>query len=368
MRSSTKLRPLSLADRLLAEAGEGEITPEERARAAEASFSPVPRALLVPIERIAPSRDNPRKSFSALDNLAESIAERGVLQPLVVRRDTERPGHYITVAGARRLLAALIVQGSDDPESRAKVAVLPCVVMDETDRDAFADALAENLAREDLSRAEVMEALLRLQSDYGWSARYIARRIGRSKSDVIELLGIAKDDGVAPLVRDELITATTAGQIRRLPTPLRPQAIEGVREGRLKTVEDVRRLQRDERAKLAAGSGGDRAHPAWPISKAASSPPPVAAQQDRVTDIGHSLPHVAVKGDLNLPGTAPVPEGIEMDSSASQAVVAAGDVVRATRRLVQMPDSTEPQMLTSLREACDALSGYIARSEGALPK
>jgi len=367
MRSSTKLRPLSLADRLLAEGGEGEITPEERARAAEASFSPVPRALLVPIERIAPSRDNPRKSFSALDNLAESIAERGVLQPLVVRRDTERPGHYITVAGARRLLAALIVQGSDDSESRAKVAVLPCVVMDETDRDAFADALAENLAREDLSRAEVMEALLRLQSDYGWSARYIARRIGRSKSDVIELLGIAKDDGVAPLVRDELITATTAGQIRRLPTPLRPQAIEGVREGRLKTVEDVRRLQRDERAKLAAGSG-HKAHPPWPISKGPSSPLPVAAQQDRVTDIGHLPPDVVEKGDLDLSGPAPIPEGSEMDSSATQAVVAAGDVVRAIRRLVRMPDSTEPQMLTSLRDACDALSGYIARSDGALPK
>ncbi len=162
--------------------------------------------------------------------------------------------YYITVAGAPRLLAALIVRGSDDSQSRTRVAVLPCVVMDETDHDAFADALAENLAREDLSRGEVMDALLRLQNDYGWSARYIARRIGRSKSDVIELLGIAKDESVAPLVRDELITATTAGQIRRLPKQLRFQAVEGVRTGELKTVEDVRRLRREEQAPQSADS------------------------------------------------------------------------------------------------------------------
>lgn len=356
MRSSTKLRPLSLADRLLVEAGEGEITAEEQASAAEASFSPVPRALLVPIERIAPSRDNPRKSFSGLDELAESIAERGVLQPLVVRRDAERPGYYITVAGARRLLAALIVRGSDDPQSRTRVAVLPCVVMDETDHDAFADALAENLAREDLSRGEVMDALLRLQNDYGWSARYIARRIGRSKSDVIELLGIAKDESVAPLVRDELITATTAGQIRRLPKQLRSQAVEGVRTGELKTAEDVRRLRREEQAPQSADSS-EGVRP--------TLPPPV--EPNSVTDIGQLAP--VVEPRLPVESVCPqlTPIAVRTEPMSPEAVVAAGDVVRSIKVLVHIDLSVDAPTLRSLRAACDMLSEYIVQSERALP-
>jgi ParB family chromosome partitioning protein len=284
MASSSGRRPRSLADALLAAGGQGEISVEERAAAAEASFSPVPRALLLPIERIAPNPDNPRKTFEHLDDLAESIAERGVLQPLVVRRDAGRPGYYVTVAGARRLLAARVVQGHADPASRARVVALPCVVMDETDRDAFADALAENLARQDLSRAEVMTALARLHTEYGWSARYIARRTGRSVGDVAELLGIARDETVAPLVRDEVITPTTAGQIRRLPAQLRPVAINAVRAGRVKTVEDVRRIRRaaeqdvppgEDLRVTGAGAGGE------------SPTPPTGIILQGVSDIGH---------------------------------------------------------------------------------
>ncbi|MDB5076386.1 MAG: chromosome partitioning protein ParB [Chloroflexi bacterium] len=273
MASSTKRRPRSLADQLLAAGGQGDISADEQAAAAETSFTPVPRALLIPIERLAPNPDNPRKTFEHLDDLAESIAERGLLQPLVVRRDPARPGFYVTIAGARRLLASRVVQGHNDSASRARVSSLPCVVMDETERDAFADALAENLARQDLSRMEVMTALSRLHRDYNWSARYIARRTGRSVGDVAELLGIAHDETVAPLVRDELITATTAGQIRRLPAQLRPAAIEGVQSGRVKTVEDVRRLRRDAEAGRATQLG------------VTANPTTSSAQQ--VSDIGH---------------------------------------------------------------------------------
>jgi ParB family chromosome partitioning protein len=283
--SSSRRQPRSLASQLLAVGDSGEISAAERAEAAEASFGPVPRALLLPIERIAPNPDNPRKTFDHLDDLAISIAERGILQPLLVRRDPERPGYYITVAGARRLLAARIVQGHEEAASRARVAQLPCVVMDQTERDAFADALAENLARQDLSRAEVMTALTRLHREYGWSARYIARRTGRSVSDVAELLGIAADETVAPLVRDEIITPTTAGQIRRLPVELRPVAIAGVHSGRVKTGADVRRIGR----------------------QAAATPPTSAEQQSgkgeppepgtrtfllQASDIGHPQPPI----------------------------------------------------------------------------
>ena len=278
MPSTSKVRPQSLADQLLANAGEGEITPGEQAAAAEASFRSVPRALLIPIERLTPSQDNPRTSFENLDVLADSIAERGVLQPLVVRRDPQRPGYYITIAGARRLLAANIVLSNPDQVVRAHVMALPCVVSDDADRDAFADALAENLARQDLSRAEVMAALLRLEHDYGWSARYIARRIGRSASDVAELLGIAKDDVVSVLVAENIITPTVAGQIRRLPKALRPFAVDGVRAGRLRTVADIQRLRREGDAPIRALSP----HLNMPTSEA-------ALPTHGVSDIGHPM-------------------------------------------------------------------------------
>jgi ParB family chromosome partitioning protein len=297
MASSSRRQPRSLASQLLASDDLGEISAEERAAAAEASFGAVPRALLLPIERLAPNPDNPRKVFEHLGDLAASIAERGVLQPLLVRRDHEHPGFYITVAGARRLLAARIVQGHDDAASRAQVINLPCVIMDQTDRDAFADALAENLARQDLSRAEVMGALDRLHKEYGWSARYIAKRTGRSVGDVAELLGIARDESVAVLVRDEIITPTTAGQIRRLPIELRPEAIQGVQAGRVKTVEDVRRIRR--RAEASAAPTAARADHLEQTPQAAA---PTVTIPRRVSDIGHpKAPHHA--GDM-LPALA----------------------------------------------------------------
>ncbi len=237
-------RPVPLADRLLSNSRRGEATPERLSAAAEASFAPIERALLIPIERLSPSRDNPRQTFRNLDELAESIADRGLMQPLLVRRDLERPGHYMTIAGARRLMAAIICRGSEDPEVRGRVEMLPCIVSDETDEQAFADALAENLARDDLTRAEAMAAVLRLEQQYGWSAREIGRRTGRSFPDVAEMLRVAKDKDLAPLLQEELISPTAVGEIRRLPEELRPEAIAGVRAGRIRKVQDVRRLRR----------------------------------------------------------------------------------------------------------------------------
>ena len=372
MPSSAKRRPRSLADQLLARGGQGEITAEEQAMAAEASFRPVPRALLVPIERIVPSRDNPRKNFQKLDDLAESIAERGVLQPLLVRRDPERTGFFITVAGARRLLAARIVQGSDDTEARARVTALPAVVMDDTDRDAFADSLAENLAREDLSRAEVMEALLRLQDEYGWSARYIARRTGRSVGDVAELLGIARDDEVGALVRDELIAPTVGGQIRRLRKELQAAAIQSVRDGRVKTVADVQRLRRQEQARPLSDTGTtarlDLDRPISDTSMAndrADQPAvPVEGDDDQgdatafaggtgVSDIGHPVPTEAASV---ANGRAGEPQAARGRREVADAVDA---VVQAVAALVQLEGPIDSRTLTTLQHARDDLTAYI---------
>lgn len=212
---------------------------------AESSFRRIDRALAIPIERLAPSPDNPRTETldENLQEFAASIAERGILQPLAVRRDPEKPGYYYVIAGSRRLLAAQIVRMSERPEERARVEELPCVVREGTPEDIFADALVENLARQDLSRAEAMHALRRLQDDYGWAVRDIARRTGRSPGDISELLNVARDADLAPFVAAETISPSAAVQIRRLPEELRPAAIEGVRAGTVRKVKDVQRLR-----------------------------------------------------------------------------------------------------------------------------
>jgi len=246
MPGSSHTRPKRLAADLLAETPPAqEASSDDLARVAENAFAPVPRARMIPIERIAPSGDNPRKSFERINELAESIAASGVLQPLLVRRETAKPGYYRLIAGERRLQAAHRVQGFDDPEARTRVETLPCVIRDESDQDAFADSLAENVARNDLTRAEIMDAYRRLRDEYGWGVRQIARRTGRSVGDVSELLNLGDDPRLAPIVRDEVIAPTTASEIRRLPAALREQAIEGVRVGTVTRMSDVQRLRRE---------------------------------------------------------------------------------------------------------------------------
>lgn len=211
----------------------------------ETSFGVVPGAKLIPIECLRPSSDNPRQTpHRELQDLATSITERGILEPILVRRDPTDLERFIVIAGDRRLLAARqAFAASEDPQVRRRLEVLPCIIRETTDRDAFADALLENLARQDLSRAEMMAAVKRLADDYHWSARYIARRTGRSVGDIAELLNVAQHPALAALVQDEVLKPTVAGQITRLPDRLQEQAVEAVKAGRMKTVQDVTRFR-----------------------------------------------------------------------------------------------------------------------------
>ena len=118
-------------------------TRAELAQTAERGWDRLERARKIPIERLAPNPDNPRTHYDELEPLANSIATRGILLPLLVRADLERPGYYLTIAGSRRLLAARMVAGRDDQAARLRVQQLPCIITDSDDRDAFADALLE---------------------------------------------------------------------------------------------------------------------------------------------------------------------------------------------------------------------------------
>ena len=114
---------------------------------------------MLEIDRIERGRDRqPRKAFDddSLTELSRSIAAQGILQPLVVRPNPQKAAYYLIVAGERRFRAAQLLLSGEDEGERSQVARLPCLIREMTESQAFAQALVENLQREDLSRLDLM--------------------------------------------------------------------------------------------------------------------------------------------------------------------------------------------------------------------
>jgi len=254
-------RDSELLGALLADA-RVETTDEDIAATTEMFFDAIPGGKLIPVERLREWGDQPRKTFdeARLAELASSIAATGVLEPLVVRRDPARPGYYTVTAGMRRLLAARRVRGADDPDARRRVETLPCVIRESAEPEAFADALVENLARQDLTRREVMDAVKALKDQYRWSVREIARRTGRNDHDLSELIRVAEDAEVAPLVADEYLAATAAGPlVQARNRAIREPVIAAIRAGHVRTLAQIEAALDEERARRGRPTGRDGA-------------------------------------------------------------------------------------------------------------
>ena len=132
---------------------------------------------VLPIAQITPDPGQPRRHFdeAALEELAASIAQRGVIQPLIVRRMDN--GRYQLVAGERRWRAA----------QKARLHEVPALIRDLSDRDVMALALIENLQREDLNPIEEARAYSRLAESEGLTQAEIARMVDKSRSHVANL-------------------------------------------------------------------------------------------------------------------------------------------------------------------------------------
>jgi ParB family chromosome partitioning protein len=153
--------------------------------------------LEVPANAIAPNPKQPRSRFDdeTLAELAASIREVGILQPIVVRRTG---AGYEVVAGERRLRAAKL----------AGLATVPVVLRDSEDADLLREALIENIHREDLNPIELGEAFRQLLDDLGLKQEELADRVGVSRSHIantIRLLSLPVE--VQQLVADEKLTA-----------------------------------------------------------------------------------------------------------------------------------------------------------------
>ena len=149
----------------------------------------------LPISHVEPGLNQPRKRFDeeSLADLADSIREHGIIQPLTVRRLST--GYYQIIAGERRWRAA----------KQAGLSEVPVVIIEADDRKVMELGLIENLQREDLNPMEEAEGYLVLLTDYGLTQEEVARRMGKSRPAIANALRLTS---LPPAVREKLADGT----------------------------------------------------------------------------------------------------------------------------------------------------------------
>jgi ParB family chromosome partitioning protein len=167
-----------------------------------------------PIEFISPNPRNPRRSFADADlaDLAQSIREHGIVQPIVVR-PSPIPGRYEIIAGERRWRAA----------QRAELADVPIIIRDVNDRTALELAIIENVQRTDLNPVEEALGYQQLIDDHNYTQADLGQVIGKSRSHVANTLRLLK---LPQVIRDMLVDGhLSAGHARTLVTAADPAGL-----------------------------------------------------------------------------------------------------------------------------------------------
>jgi len=168
-----------------------------------------PSTLELPIDAITPNPKQPRKDFDdkALRDLAESLKQSGLLQPVVVRRVGEA---YQLVVGERRWRAAKM----------AGIERIPAVVREASDAQSLELALVENLLREDLNPMEEAEAYQRLLAEFAWTQEDLAQRVARDRSSIANCLRLLKlPDVIQADLRSGRLTMGHARALLSLDSP-----------------------------------------------------------------------------------------------------------------------------------------------------
>lgn len=186
----------------------------------------------VPLEFLRPNPRNPRKQFgdSELDELAESIRSRGVIQPVLVRTMPDVLNTYEIIAGERRWRAA----------QRAGQSEIPVLVVEVGEKEALELAIIENVQRTDLNALEEAAGYAQLGASYGYSNDEIARIVGKSRSHVANTLRLtALPDHSRKLLAEGRISA---GHARALLPLADPDKVADQIVANGLTVRDVERL------------------------------------------------------------------------------------------------------------------------------
>ncbi|HEY0323666.1 MAG TPA: ParB/RepB/Spo0J family partition protein [Pyrinomonadaceae bacterium] len=145
-----------------------------------AQHRPTPIGRMIALEKLDPNPLQPRVEIGDLEELTASIREKGVLEPLLVK-PSEVGGRWMIIAGERRWRAA----------REAGIREVPCIEMDVDDRAVAEIALIENLQRKDLTPWEEADGLAALCDRFGYTHAEVARKVGKSRSTVTEVMSIA---------------------------------------------------------------------------------------------------------------------------------------------------------------------------------
>jgi ParB family chromosome partitioning protein len=155
---------------------------------------------LIAVDKIDPNPEQPRTEIGDLTELAASIKEKGVLEPLLVK-PSRLTGRWMIIAGERRWRAS----------REAGLREVPCIEMEVDDRTVAEIALIENMQRKDLTLWEEADGLLSLCDRFGYTHEEVARKVGKSRSTVTELVSIASiPTDVRELCNRASITAKSA--------------------------------------------------------------------------------------------------------------------------------------------------------------
>ena len=207
-------------------------------------------SVTLPISQVEPGLNQPRKHFDeeALAELAESIRQHGILQPLTVRRLAS--GYYQIIAGERRWRAARMA-GLDQ---------VPAIVVEADDRKAMELAMIENLQREDLNPMEEAEGYRQLMEQYNLTQEETAQRVGKSRSAVANALRLLNlCPSVRAMVEDGRLTSGHARTILPLSPALQKKAADAVLKSDLSVRQTellVKKLTAEVKEKPAVTTGG----------------------------------------------------------------------------------------------------------------
>lgn len=192
----------------------------------------------VPIERVAPNPDQPRRYFDRekLDDLAGSIREKGIIQPLIVRRDPQESDKYQIVAGERRWRAAQLAQ----------LHSVPVIIRELDDTEVLEIAIIENIQRADLNPVEEAAGYRQLIDKFGHTQEQLAQALGKSRSHIANQMRLLSlpGDVLTLLEADKL----SAGHARALITADDPSDLAKIVVSRGLSVRETERL-----AKQASG-------------------------------------------------------------------------------------------------------------------
>ena len=236
----------------------------------------------VPITSVENNSAQPRKVFddAALGQLAESIAQHGIIQPLTVRKLNS--GYYQIIAGERRWRAARL----------AGLSEVPVIVIEADDRKAAELAMIENLQREDLNPIEEAAGFRTLISQYHMTQEEAASRVGKSRSAVTNALRLLElEAAVQKLVQEGTLSAGHARALVVLPAALQIRAADAIVAGGLSVRQTEALVKR-----LSAGEKPEKEQPADQVDYTAE------AQKDLSSRLGRGVKIVSgrKKGRIEL--------------------------------------------------------------------